>query len=44
MRCGYRVGDATKVGFDCVIRDGDGAPYLRYPNRKMKREADYADR
>ena len=39
MRCGLRVGDATKVGFDCVVRDGDGAPYLRYPNRKMKREA-----
>ena len=23
----------------CLVRDGDGAPYLRYPNRKMKREA-----
>ncbi len=39
MRCGLRVGDATKVAFDCVVRDGDGAPYLRYTNRKMKREA-----
>ena len=39
MRAGLRVGDATKVAFDCVVRDGDGAPYLRYPNRKMKREA-----
>jgi len=39
MRCGLRVGDACHVGFDCVIRDRDGAPYLRYHNRKMKREA-----
>ena len=39
MRCGLRVGDATKIAFDCVIRDDDGAPYLRYANRKMKREA-----
>ncbi len=39
MRCGLRVGDATKIGLDCVIRDADGAPYLRYYNSKMKREA-----
>ena len=39
MRCGLRVGDATKIGLDCVVRDADGAPYLRYSNRKMKREA-----
>jgi integrase len=39
MRCGLRVGDATRIAFDCVIRDEDGAPYLRYTNRKMKREA-----
>ena len=39
MRCGLRVGDAAKVAFDCVVRDGDGAPYLRYFNHKMKREA-----
>jgi integrase len=39
MRCGLRVGDASKAAFDCVVRDGDGAPYLRYVNRKMKREA-----
>jgi integrase len=39
MRCGLRVGDATKIALDCVVRDGDGAPYLRYANRKMKREA-----
>jgi integrase len=39
IRCGLRVGDASKIAFDCVVRDGDGAPYLRYVNRKMKREA-----
>ncbi len=39
IRCGLRVGDASKVAFDCVVRDGDGAPYLRYTNHKMKREA-----
>jgi integrase len=39
MRCGLRVGDACNLALDCVIRDGDGAPYLRYLNRKMKREA-----
>ena len=39
VRCGLRVGDATRIAFDCVVRDGDGAPYLRYTNRKMKREA-----
>ena len=39
MRCGLRVGDAVKVAFDCIVRDEAGAPYLRYDNRKMKREA-----
>ncbi|MGW0821910.1 tyrosine-type recombinase/integrase [Streptomyces sp. NPDC002845] len=39
MRCGLRVGDACNLAFDCVIRDADGAAYLRYLNRKMKREA-----
>lgn len=39
MRCGLRIGDATRITLDCVVRDGDGAPYLRYTNRKMKREA-----
>ena len=39
IRCGLRVGDACKIAFDCIVRDGDGAPYLRYTNRKMKREA-----
>lgn len=39
VRCGLRLGDACAIGFDCVVRDGDGAPYLHYTNRKMKREA-----
>jgi integrase len=39
IRCGLRVGDATQLAFDCVVRDADGAPYLRYFNHKMKREA-----
>ncbi len=39
MRCGLRVSDAAKLPFDCIACDADGAPYLRYRNRKMKREA-----
>lgn len=39
IRCGLRVGDAVKVPFDCVVSDADGAPYLRYYNHKMRREA-----
>ena len=39
IRCGLRIGDASRAAFDCVVRDSDGAPYLRYVNRKMKREA-----
>jgi site-specific recombinase XerD len=39
IRCGLRVGDTSKIAFDCLVRDGDGAPYLHYTNRKMKREA-----
>jgi integrase len=39
IRCGLRVGDAAKLRFDCIIRDAQGAPYLRYFNHKMKREA-----
>jgi integrase len=39
MRCGLRVGDACHLAFDCIVRDADGAAYLRYLNRKMKREA-----
>jgi integrase len=39
IRCGLRITDATAVPSGCVVRDGDGAPYLKYYNRKMKREA-----
>lgn len=39
MESGLRSNDALHLGQDCLIRDGDGAPYLRYLNRKMKREA-----
>lgn len=39
MRCGLRVADACGLAFDCIVRDGDGASYLRYTNHKMKREA-----
>ena len=39
IRCGLRITDTVKLAFDCVILDGDGAPYLRYENHKMKREA-----
>jgi integrase len=39
MRCGLRVGDACGLAFDCIVHDGEGAAYLRYLNRKMKREA-----
>jgi integrase len=39
IRCGLRISDATGLPFDCVVRDAGGAPYLRYYNRKMKREA-----
>lgn len=39
MRCGLRIGDAVKIPFDCLVSDADGAPYLRYYNHKMRREA-----
>jgi integrase len=39
IRCGLRVGDACRLPADCVVHDADGAPYLRYYNHKMKREA-----
>jgi integrase len=39
IRCGLRIGDACKLPADCVVRDRDGQPYLRYYNHKMKREA-----
>jgi len=39
MRCGLRITDTVRLPHDCIVRDGDGAPYLRYLNHKMKREA-----
>lgn len=39
MRCGLRITDALRLPCDCVVTDADGAPYLRYFNHKMKREA-----
>lgn len=40
IRCGLRISDALGLSArDCITRDGDGAPYLRYFNHKMKREA-----
>jgi integrase len=39
MRCGLRVSDALGLPRDCLAFDADGAPYLRYYNHKMKREA-----
>ena len=39
MRCGLRITDALRLPCDCVITDAGGAPYLRYFNHKMKREA-----
>ena len=39
MRCGLRITDALRLRGDCVTTDADGAPYLRYFNHKMKRDA-----
>ena len=39
IRCGLRITAAVSIPFDCLVRDADGAPYLRYYNQKMKREA-----
>jgi integrase len=39
MRCGLRISDTVALNHDCIVRDKDGAPYLRYLNHKMKREA-----
>jgi integrase len=39
IRCGLRVSDALRLPHDCLAHDADGAPYLRYYNHKMKREA-----
>ena len=39
IRCGLRITDALSLATDCVVRDREGAPYLRYFNHKMDREA-----
>jgi site-specific recombinase XerD len=39
IRCGLRISSATTLPWDCIAYDADGAPYLRYWNTKMKREA-----
>ena len=39
IRCGLRITDTARLAFDCVITDAEAAPYLRYYNHKMKREA-----
>jgi len=39
MRCGLRITDALRLRSDCVVVDAEGAPYLRYLNHKMKRDA-----
>ena len=39
IRCGLRISSAVRLSWDCVVTDADGAPYLRYYNTKMKREA-----
>lgn len=39
MDTGLRLNDALNLSQDCIITDQHNAPYLRYFNRKMKREA-----
>ena len=39
MGCGLRITDTVRLPTDCIVYDGEGAPYLRYLNHKMKREA-----
>jgi len=39
IRCGLRASDACTLPFDCLLHDGQGAPYLRYLNHKMNRQA-----
>ena len=39
IRCGLRISSARTLAFDCLLHDGQGAPYLRYVNTKMRREA-----
>jgi integrase len=39
IRAGLRISSAVGLPFDCIVTDAEGAPYLRYYNTKMKREA-----
>jgi integrase len=39
IQCGLRISSAVTLDFDCLLHDGQGAPYLRYFNTKMRREA-----
>jgi integrase len=39
IRCGLRISSASNLAFDCLLHDGQRAPYLRYYNTKMEREA-----
>ena len=39
MRCGLRISDTVALTQDCIVRDKNDAPFLRYLNHKMKREA-----
>ena len=39
IRCGLRISDAIRLPFGCLVSDSNGAPYLRYLNHKMNREA-----
>jgi integrase len=39
IHAGLRVTDALNLPQDCLVTDADGAPYLRYDNHKMKRQA-----
>jgi len=38
IRTGLRIGDAHRLAIDCIVRDAQQAPYLRYWNHKMRRE------
>jgi hypothetical protein len=39
MNTGMSVGDGAKLRLDCIVHDGQQAPYLHYTNHKMRREA-----
>jgi integrase len=39
IRAGLRITDALRLPHDCIVTDADGAPFLRYVNHKMRRQA-----